>query len=179
MIFLIAGVLGVIAGLLIPYNLSSSNLPYVAVAIIAALDSVFGAWHANLNKKFNLNVFMIGLVSNAVLAVLLTYMGNLLGISLYFAAIIVFGVRMFNNMSSIRRKTFDIYFEKRARETARLKRLALRAAEERDIKKHAKDIEPKNEYKQKDVADNDGKQESVDGGDKKEKAEEQDVDSHI
>ncbi|MBE7023264.1 MAG: DUF1290 domain-containing protein [Ruminococcaceae bacterium] len=171
MIFLIAGILGVIAGLLVPYNISSSTLPYVAVAIIAALDSVFGAWNANLNKKFNLNVFMIGLVSNAVLAVLLTYMGNLLGISLYFAAIIVFGVRMFNNMSSIRRKTFDIYFEKRARETARLKRLALRAAEEKDIKKNAKDIEPKGETKKNESADPDVEKSADDEGDKEEKAE--------
>ena len=108
MFFIIAGVLGIILGLLIPYNLSSATLPYVAVAIIAALDSVFGALLANLNKKFNLNVFMTGLVSNAILAVLLTYMGNLLGINLYFAAIIVFGVRMFNNMASIRRITLDI-----------------------------------------------------------------------
>ncbi len=129
MIFLIAGILGVIAGIIVPYNLNSTTLPYAAVAIIAALDSVFGAWHANLNKKFNLNVFMMGLVSNAVLAVALTFVGNLLGINLYFAAIIVFGVRMFNNMSSIRRLTLDIYFEKRARDIERLKRRALKAAE--------------------------------------------------
>ena len=70
MYFIIAGVLGVIMGLLVPYNLSSSTLPYVAVALVAALDSVFGALLANLNKKFNLNVFMVGLVSNAILAVL-------------------------------------------------------------------------------------------------------------
>ena len=129
MYFVIAGILGVLLGLLIPYNLSSATLPYVAVAIVAALDSVFGALLANLNKKFNLNVFMMGLVSNAILAVLLTYMGNLLGISLHFAAIIVFGVRMFNNMAAIRRITFDIYFEKRAREKERLNRLALKEAE--------------------------------------------------
>lgn len=127
MIFVIAGVLGILMGLLVPYNLSLATLPYVAVAIIAALDSVFGALLANLNKKFNLNVFMIGLVSNAILAVLLTYIGNILGINLSFAVIIVFGVRIFNNMASIRRITFDIYFEKRAREKERLARLALEA----------------------------------------------------
>ncbi len=143
MYFVIAGVLGILLGLVIPYNLNSTTLPYVAVAIVAALDSVFGAWLANLNKKFNLNVFMMGLVSNAILAVLLTYMGNLLGISLYFAAIIVFGVRMFNNMSSIRRITFDIYFERRAREKERMNRLALKAANQE--KEQAKDLENKDE----------------------------------
>ncbi len=144
MFFIIAGVLGIILGLLIPYNLSSATLPYVAVAIIAALDSVFGALLANLNKKFNLNVFMTGLVSNAILAVLLTYMGNLLGINLYFAAIIVFGVRMFNNMASIRRITLDIYFEKRAREKERMTRLALETG------KGEEDTEDKNELSMND-----------------------------
>lgn len=136
MIYITAGVLGVLMGLIIPYNLSSSALIYVAVAIVAALDSVFGALFANLNKKFNLNVFMTGLVSNAILAMLLTYMGDLLGISLYFAAIIVFGVRMFNNMASIRRITLDIYFERRAREKERIARLALKEAAEQNDEKN-------------------------------------------
>lgn len=125
MIFVIAVILGVALGIVVPYNLTSSTLPYVAVAIIAALDSVFGGLTANLNKKFNMNVFMTGLVSNAILAVALTYMGDLLGINLFFAAIVVFGVRMFNNLSALRRLTLDIYFEKRARENERLHRLAI------------------------------------------------------
>jgi len=128
MIYIAAGILGVLMGLIIPYNLSSAALIYVAVAIVAALDSVFGALLANLNKKFNLNVFMMGLVSNAILAMFLTYMGDLLGIDLYFAAIIVFGVRIFNNMASIRRITADIYFERRSKEKERLARLALKEA---------------------------------------------------
>ncbi len=116
MIFIIAVLTGILLGLLIPYNLSANTLPYVAVAIIAALDSVFGGLVANLNKKFNMNVFLMGLVSNAILAIFLTYIGNLLGISLNFAVIIVFGVRMFNNLTGIRRAAFDVYFEKRAKE---------------------------------------------------------------
>ncbi len=145
MIYIAAGILGVLMGLIIPYNLNSSALIYVAVAIVAALDSVFGALLANLNKKFNLNVFMMGLVSNAILAMLLTYMGDLLGINLYFAAIIVFGVRIFNNMASIRRITADIYFERRAREKERIARLALKEAtsehkeENKEIEKTEKD----------------------------------------
>ena len=125
MIFIIAVILGVMLGIIVPYNLTSSTLPYVAVAIIAALDSVFGGLAANFNKKFNMNVFMTGLISNAILAVLLTYMGDLLGINLFFAAIVVFGVRMFNNMAAMRRLTLDIYFEKKARENERLHRIAI------------------------------------------------------
>ena len=120
MLYLIIAVLsGILLGLLIPYNLSSSMVSYVAVAIIAALDSVFGGLLANFNKRFNINVFLIGLVSNAVLGIFLTFIGNVLGISLSFAVIIVFGVRMFNNMAAIRRLTLDKYFEKRARDRER------------------------------------------------------------
>lgn len=133
MLYLIIAVLsGILLGLLIPYNLSSSMVSYVAVAIIAALDSVFGGLLANLNKRFNINVFLIGLVSNAVLGIFLTFIGNVLGISLSFAVIIVFGVRMFNNMAAIRRLTIDKYFEKRARDREREKRLRLEAAREAD-----------------------------------------------
>lgn len=125
MIFVGAIILGIALGIIIPYNLTSDTLPYVAVAIIAALDSVFGAIVAYFNKKFNMNIFVTGLVTNAILAVLITLMGNLLGISLYFAAIVVFGVRIFNNMATIRRTTLDIYFVRRNREKERKRLLAL------------------------------------------------------
>ena len=64
MYFIIAGVLGVLFGLLVPYNLSLSTLPYVAVAIIAALDSVFGALLANNNNSLGLIKFCNQLKDN-------------------------------------------------------------------------------------------------------------------
>ncbi len=130
MFFIIAVLVGTLLGILIPYNLNSSMLSYLAVALIAALDSVFGGLLANLNKRFNINVFMIGLVSNAILGIFLTFIGNVLGISLSFAVIVVFGVRMFNNMAAIRRLTFDKYFEKKAREREREARLKIEAAQD-------------------------------------------------
>ena len=132
MVFIIAVLTGVLLGLLIPYNLSSDTLPYVAVAIIAALDSVFGGLVAYFNKKFNMNVFLVGLISNAILGIFLTYIGNLLGISLNFAVIIVFGVRMFNNLTGIRRVVFDVYFVKMAREKQK-KLLVLNEAKEEQM----------------------------------------------
>ena len=131
--FIIAGILGVVCGLFLPYNVSSENLPYVAMAILAALDSIFGALLAYFNKRFNMSVFVMGLFSNVFMAVFLTYLGNLLGITLYFAVLIVFGVRIFNNMAAIRRATLDVYFEKRTKEKERVKRLALMAAENEEI----------------------------------------------
>ncbi len=128
MFFIIAVLVGILMGLLIPYNLSPSMLSYLAVALVAALDSVLGGLLANIHKRFNINVFMIGLVSNAILGIFLTFIGNILGISLSFAVIIVFGVRMFNNMATIRRLTFDIYFEKKAKERERANRLRIEEA---------------------------------------------------
>lgn len=130
--FILAGIMGIVCGMFLPYNIGPENLPYIAMAILAALDSIFGALLAYFNRRFNMSAFVLGLISNAFLAVLLTYIGNLLGISLYFAVIIVFGVRIFNNMAAIRRLTVDLYFERRAREKERLKRLALAEAKEID-----------------------------------------------
>ena len=154
MFFVVAVLVGILLGLFIPYNLSSLTLPYVAVAILAALDSVFGGLLANLHKRFNINVFMIGLVSNAILAVFLTFIGNILGISLSFAVIIVFGVRMFNNMASIRRLTFDIYFEKRAKEKERERRLKLAAAQDaEEIDEQSEEEEPSQNEEKPDLQD--------------------------
>lgn len=110
MLFVIAVMLGVLLGIIVPYNLTINTLPYVAVAIIAALDSVFGGIVANFSKRFSIYVFMMGLISNAILAVILTYVGNILGINLSFVVIVVFGVRLFNNLANIRRATIDRYF---------------------------------------------------------------------
>ena len=157
MFFIVAILVGILLGLLVPYTLSSSTLPYLAVAIIAALDSVFGGLLAYLNKRFNINVFMIGLVSNAILAVFLTFIGNILGISLSFAVIVVFGVRMFNNMASIRRLTFDVYFVKRAKEKERENRLKLEAAldaEDQDDIETETDESSKDEETEEDSAEN-------------------------
>lgn len=162
MFFVVAILVGILLGLLVPYTLSSSTLPYLAVAIIAALDSVFGGLLAYLNKRFNINVFMIGLVSNAILAVFLTFIGNILGISLSFAVIVVFGVRMFNNMASIRRLTFDVYFVKRAKEKERENRLKLEAAleaAEEDETEEALENEEIKEDSAENVEEPEGKEE--------------------
>ncbi len=105
----LAVMLGILAGLFVPYNLSNDTLPYVAVALLAALDTIFGAIWSNLEKRFKVGMFMTGLISNALLAILFTFMGNKLGIDLSLAVVVVFGVRIFNNLSNIRRYLFERY----------------------------------------------------------------------
>ena len=102
LVMIIACVLGVIVGLnapMISYTYSS----YLAIAIIAALDSVFGGVASVINKKFDMKIFISGFFGNAILAILLTVLGEKLNIDIYLAAIVVFVGRMFNNLWIIRR----------------------------------------------------------------------------
>ena len=83
----------------VPYTLSN----YLAIGIVAALDSVFGGIASNIKKNFDMKVFISGFFVNAILAMLLTYLGQRLNVDIYLAAIIVFVGRMFNNLGIIRR----------------------------------------------------------------------------
>ena len=102
LVMIIACILGVAVGLnapIISYTYSS----YLAIAIIAALDSVFGGVASVINKKFDMKIFISGFFGNAILAILLTVLGEKLNIDIYLAAIVVFVGRMFNNLGIIRR----------------------------------------------------------------------------
>ena len=94
---------GLVFGFFIPINIPSQYSTYVAVAILAALDSVFGAYSASLQKKFEMKVFLSGFFGNALLAAVLAYIGDQLGIQIYLAAIFAFGNRIFLNFAIIRR----------------------------------------------------------------------------
>lgn len=80
---------------------------YVSVAILACLDSVFGGLRATLEKKFNTDIFISGFFGNAILAAFLAYVGDRLGVPLYYAAIFAFGGRLFQNFAIIRRYIFS------------------------------------------------------------------------
>ena len=101
--FIILGcLLGIGFGFLIPtipYSVSN----YLAIAIVAALDSVFGGIASNIKKVFDIKVFVSGFFVNAILAMLLTFLGQKLNVDIYLAAVIVFVGRMFNNLGTIRR----------------------------------------------------------------------------
>lgn len=97
--------LGIILGqnISIPY----SSYQYVAVAILACLDSVFGALAASTGKTFKMQIFLSGFFFNAIFAMFLVYLGDLLNVEIYLAAIVVFGGRILNNFSIIRRDIMD------------------------------------------------------------------------
>ena len=100
----LAGLLvGVLAGLVLDVNVSFEFSRYTAVAILAALDSVLGAVRAELDGVYDNRIFISGFTANAIVAVILTFIGDRLSIDLYLVALITFGIRIFNNVALIRR----------------------------------------------------------------------------
>ncbi len=114
MIF-IAILIGCILGALIGMNapmISYTYSSYLAIAVIAALDSVFGGINSVINKNFDLKIFVTGFFGNAILAILLTILGQKLNVDIYLAAIVVFVGRMFVNLAMIRRYYVDKWLNK-------------------------------------------------------------------
>lgn len=108
---IIGCILGAVIGInapIISYTYSS----YLAIAIVAALDSVFGGVASVVQRKFDLKIFLSGFFGNAILSMALTYLGERLNVDIYLAAIIVFVGRMFTNLAIIRRYYVDKWCEK-------------------------------------------------------------------
>ncbi len=108
-IAVLAIILGLFIGWFMPIGLSSAWSLYVAVAILAAIDSVFGAIRSSIEDRFDPIIFLSGFVTNAILAGFLAYVGDYLGIPLYYAAVFAFGVRLFQNLAIVRRLLIDAY----------------------------------------------------------------------
>ncbi len=94
---------GVLAGLVLNINVGFELSRYSAVAILAALDSVLGAVRAELDGVYDNRIFISGFLVNAIIAVLLTFIGDRLGLDLYLVALLAFGLRIFDNVALIRR----------------------------------------------------------------------------
>ena len=117
----IAILIGCILGAIIGSNapiISYTYSSYLAIAIIAALDSVFGGIASVIKKNFDLKIFISGFFGNAILAILLTILGQKLNVDIYLAAIVVFVWRMFSNLGIIRR----YYVEKGTDKIKKLKK---------------------------------------------------------
>lgn len=102
--FAIALMLGILAGVLLPLSIPLVWARYLSVTLLAALDASFGAMRAGLERRFDFGVFASGFVVNGILAAGLTYVGDRLGVELYYAALFAFGYRIFQNLGSIRRE---------------------------------------------------------------------------
>lgn len=96
-------VLGVALGLLSDLQIPQIYSNYLSIAILAALDSLFGGMRASLQQVYDDKIFITGFFFNIALAIGLAFLGVHLGLDLYLAAIFAFGVRLFQNIAVIRR----------------------------------------------------------------------------
>ena len=100
--------MGLIAGLVLgfsrPLQFPAAMTLYMAVGLLAALDSGLGGVRARLKGEFHMAIFLSGTIGNAAIAVSLTWLGEKMGIPLYLAAVVAFGTRMFQNFGEIRRE---------------------------------------------------------------------------
>ncbi len=111
---LIGCIIGALIGVnvpIIPYTYST----FLAIAVVAALDSVFGGITSVLKKNFDLTIFISGFFCNSILSIALTYLGQKLNLDIYLAALVVFVGRMFTNLTIIRRYYIEKWTEKKSK----------------------------------------------------------------
>jgi small basic protein len=99
---------GVVLGLVFHPTVPLVLQPYLPIAVVAALDAVFGGARAHLDRLFDAKVFVISFVSNVVVAALIVFLGDQLGVGaqLSTAVVVVLGIRIFGNAAAIRRHLF-------------------------------------------------------------------------
>jgi small basic protein len=101
---LVAGVtLGTVSFRVFNWKIPPQYAPYLSVAALAALDTAFGGIRAGIEGRFQNDIFASGFVLNSLLAALLAWAGDQLGINLALVAVLVLGTRVFNNLSLMRR----------------------------------------------------------------------------
>jgi|SRR5680860_260717 len=108
MIAVVGLLLGILAGLLLEPSVPEPLQPYLPIAVVAALDAVFGGLRAFLDGIFDDKVFVVSFVSNVLIAALIVYLGDQLGVGgqLSTGVIVVLGIRIFSNVAAIRRHLF-------------------------------------------------------------------------
>jgi small basic protein len=108
MIAVLALIAGVVAGILLEPTVPLALQPYLPIAVVAALDAVFGGIRAKLDGVFDDKQFVVSFVSNVLVAAFIVFLGDQLGVGgqLSTGVVVVLGVRIFGNVAAIRRRLF-------------------------------------------------------------------------
>ena len=108
MIAVLGLLLGVLVGVLVQPDVPAALQPYLPIAVVAAMDAVFGGLRAYLDDLFDDKVFVVSFVSNVVIAAAIVFLGDKLGVGgqLSTGVIVVLGIRIFSNVAAIRRHLF-------------------------------------------------------------------------
>jgi small basic protein len=107
-IALLGLLVGILLGLVFQPDIPVQLQPYLPIAVVAALDAVFGGLRAQLDGIFDDKVFVVSFLSNVIIAAAIVYLGDLLGVGaqLSTGVIVVLGIRIFSNVAAIRRHLF-------------------------------------------------------------------------
>ncbi|MCC7102855.1 MAG: small basic family protein [Fimbriimonadaceae bacterium] len=108
--------LGVLVGVLIGKPLTGEIGVYVAVACLAGLDTICGGIRANLEGKFDGPIMVTGFLSNILIASALSWLGTKIGVEVFLVCAFIFGMRIFTNLSVIRRILLTKWTDRKARE---------------------------------------------------------------
>ncbi|MBN1170859.1 MAG: small basic family protein [Micromonosporaceae bacterium] len=108
MVAVVGILLGVAAGFMLEPSVPVGLQPYLPIAVVAALDAVFGGIRAKLDGIFDDKQFVVSFVSNVLVAALIVYLGDQLGAGgqLSTSVVVVLGIRIFGNVAAIRRHLF-------------------------------------------------------------------------
>ncbi|MDG4771010.1 MULTISPECIES: small basic family protein [Micromonosporaceae] len=108
MIAVLALLAGMLLGIYFDPVVPAVLQPYLPIAVVAALDAVFGGVRAKLDGIFDDKQFVISFISNVLVAGLIVYLGDQLGVGgqLSTGVVVVLGVRIFGNVAAIRRHLF-------------------------------------------------------------------------
>jgi small basic protein len=108
MFAVLAMIVGVVLGVVLQPSVPVELQPYLPIAVVAALDAVFGGIRARLDGIFDDKQFVISFISNVLVAALIVYLGDQLGVGgqLSTGVVVVLGVRIFGNVAAIRRHMF-------------------------------------------------------------------------
>ena len=108
MIAVLGLIAGVVLGLVLQPTVPAVLEPYLPIAVIAALDALFGGLRAKLDGIFDDKQFVVSFISNVLVAGIIVYLGDQLGVGsqLSVSVVVVLGVRIFGNVAAIRRHLF-------------------------------------------------------------------------
>ena len=99
-------IIGIIIGTLLPLEVLSVSNQVLTILVICATDALFCGLYAKIEKRFNALLFTFELILNLLIAFAIVYFGVIMGYDLFMAIAIIFGVRIFHNLSTINQKLF-------------------------------------------------------------------------
>lgn len=107
MALVLALALGITLGLLTNIAVPATVLTYLGVSVLAAIDACLGGVRASLERTFDDKAFVSGFITNTLMAAFIVFVGDRIGVrELYLAAVVAFGIRLFDNLSTVRRLLF-------------------------------------------------------------------------